>query len=109
MKCYLQVQPDNTITDAITYPFGDYIEHQTDFLPADVMGGWFKLENGVIVEYPELKPLTKDDQISKIETELLNTKLAMAELVEQQQADNLNNQLALAEVIESIMGGGTVA
>jgi hypothetical protein len=44
-----------------------------------------------------------------LETELLNTKLATAELVEQQQTDKLNNQLALAEVIESIMGGGAEA
>lgn len=37
----------------------------------------------------------------------LNTKLAMAELVEQQISDKTDTQLALAELIESIMGGGT--
>jgi hypothetical protein len=82
------------------------------------------------VEIPEAKQLKRTDgigvdvsvtphqailedipptKIEILETELINNKLAMAELVEQQQADNLNNQLALAEVIESIMGGGTVA
>lgn len=33
----------------------------------------------------------------------LNAKLAVVELVEQQQIDKLDNQLALAELIESIM------
>jgi hypothetical protein len=50
-------------------------------------------------------------EIKKTETEisqedLLNTKLAMAEIVEQQQADKLNAQLAMAELIETIMEGG---
>lgn len=56
-KYYLQVQPNGIITDAITYPFGNYVEYEAESLPIGIMGGWFKLENGVIVEYPELKPL----------------------------------------------------
>lgn len=54
------------------------------------------------------RPLTDSEKNAALQTDLLNTKLAMAELVEQQQADKLNNQLALAELIESIMEGGTV-
>lgn len=53
--------------------------------------------------------ISPEEKVMQLETDLINTKLAMAELVEQQQADKLDNQLALAEVIESIMGGGTVA
>lgn len=59
MKYYLQINEHNIITDAITYPFENYIEYESDFpLPIGVYGGWFKLEGGTIVEYPELKPST---------------------------------------------------
>lgn len=69
-----------------------------------------KKETGEVwYEYVDELKSVEDQRIYDLESELLNTKLAMAELVEQQQADNLNNQLALAEVIESIMGGGTTA
>ena len=53
--------------------------------------------------------VSPQEKVKQLETDLTNTKLAMAELVEQQQADKLNNQLPLAELIESIMEGGTVA
>ncbi|KAF5070558.1 hypothetical protein DSECCO2_221480 [anaerobic digester metagenome] len=60
-------------------------------------------------DYVDKPQSIEDQRISELQSELQNTKLALAELVEQQQADKLNNQLALAEVIESIMGGGTTA
>ncbi|MBC3796425.1 hypothetical protein [Acetobacterium tundrae] len=53
--------------------------------------------------------VSPEEKVKQLETDLINSKLAMAELAEQQEADKLNNQLALAEVIESIMGGGTAA
>jgi len=54
---YLQVNSSGLITDAIDYPYGDYVEVTVASLPVGVNGGWFKLENGVIVEHLELKPV----------------------------------------------------
>lgn len=74
--------------------------------------GIFKDKQGNVIN---LLPTAEEEVVvikaknTALETELLNTKLATAELVEQQQVDKLNNQLALAEVIESIMGGGSGA
>jgi len=62
---YLQVNQDNLITDCITYPFQDYIEFEGE-VPQSVIGGWHKLENGVIVEYLELKPIDKEDEIETL-------------------------------------------
>jgi hypothetical protein len=105
---YVQPEIDtNKITDVIEYAHDGYIEIQLETpLPSKILAGCYKLESGSAVY---IESWDKDQKIIDLETELLNNKLAMAELVEQQQADNLNNQLALAEVIESIMGGGTVA
>ncbi|WP_414733446.1 hypothetical protein [Acetobacterium carbinolicum] len=105
---YIQVENDtNRITDIITMPFENYQEIQLETpLPPNILAGCYKLMGGSAMY---VEAWDKDQKIIDLETELLNTKLAMAELVEQQQADNLNNQLALAEVIESIMGGGTIA
>ena len=33
-------------------------------LPVGLIGGWFKLEDGVIVEYPELKPKSENEEIA---------------------------------------------
>lgn len=62
MKFYLQVNEENIITDAISYPHGDYVEfeHSEDFLVAGINGGWWKLEEGQLVEYPELKPIEEE-------------------------------------------------
>jgi len=65
-KFYLQVQPDGTITDAIEYPHGNYVEVELDHLPIGVYGGWWKLENGQLVEYPELKPKDVNDEIESL-------------------------------------------
>ncbi|KMY49246.1 hypothetical protein [Peribacillus loiseleuriae] len=70
MKFYLQVQKDGLITDAITYPYGNYIEYEVEHLPPGVNGGWFKLENGVIVEYPELKPKTESEEIADLKNQV---------------------------------------
>ena len=59
MKYYLQVNQDNIITDCIDYPYSDYVEYEGT-ITEPVHGGWFKLEAGVIVEYPELKPVEED-------------------------------------------------
>lgn len=65
-KFYLQVQTDGTITDAITFPYKDYVEVELDYLPQGVYGGWWKLENGELVEYPELKPIDEASEIEQL-------------------------------------------
>lgn len=57
MKYYLQINEKNIITDVINYESEGYILYETE-LPfmAGINGGWWKLENGIVVEYPELKP-----------------------------------------------------
>jgi hypothetical protein len=56
MKVYLQVSDAHIITDVITYPYPNYIEVEMSSIPAGLQGGWFKYEDGQVVEYPELKP-----------------------------------------------------
>ena len=47
----------------------------------------------------------KNNEVVELRNELLDTKLALAELAEQREADRLANQLAMAELIEIIEGG----
>lgn len=67
-KFYLQVQADGTITDAISFPHGNYVEVELEMLPVGVYGGWWKLENGELVEYPELKPKEPADEIEELKS-----------------------------------------
>ena len=63
MKYYFRLNQDDIIVDAITFPVEGYIEYETDYpLPAGINGGWWKFENGLPVEYPELKPETELEQ-----------------------------------------------
>ena len=80
MKIYLQVRPDGVITDCITYPHEGYIEHEVAYIPQGINGGWFKFVDGQVVEVPELKPVSRDDEIEKLKQEDLNNKEAIAEL-----------------------------
>lgn len=66
MKIYLQVRPDGIITDCITYPHEGYVEHDVDYIPQGINGGWFKFVDGQVVEVPELKPVTRDEEIEKL-------------------------------------------
>lgn len=61
---------------------------------------------GYVEEFkPEPVQIPKTE-IELLQEELLNNKLAMAELIEQTQQDKLDSQLVTAELIETIMGGG---
>lgn len=82
-KFYLQVNKETgVITDAITYPYSDYVEYITEVdLPAGIYGGWYKLESGVIVEYPELKPIPPEDEIAQLKAEQALMKKAMDDLI----------------------------
>ena len=81
-KFYLQVRADGIITDAIDYPYGDYIEYETDVLPVGLIGGWFKFDNGTIIECPELKPKSDTDiqeQLAELAVET-DYRLSLVEL-----------------------------
>ena len=84
MKYYLKVGADGTVLDAIDYAYGDYVEFEADNLPIGVNGGWWKMEDGQLLEYPDLKP--------KDEAELLRSEITALEL-------------ALAELAEIVLGG----
>ena len=62
---YLQVKNDGIITDCIDYPYADYIPYDGE-VPSDVMGGWYKLIDGVIIEFPELKPIDEATEIEQL-------------------------------------------
>lgn len=62
---FLQVQKDGTITDCITFPHGDYIPFEGE-VPQDILGGWYKLIDGKIVEFPELRPINKEQEIEEL-------------------------------------------
>jgi hypothetical protein len=67
MVYYLQVNQNSIITDAVSYPVEGYVEHETATnLPAGINGGWWKLENGLLVEYPELKPKTESEVVAEL-------------------------------------------
>jgi len=61
------------------------------------MGGVY-INNKIIIERKEKE---------QVQTDLIDSKLAVAELVEQMETERVNYQLALAEVIEIIEGGTT--
>lgn len=115
MKFYAQLN-ENKICIGISQLSGEVIQaDMIEITTADSTLLWKKFENGAwsneTFEPQSTAPISEFEELkvknTALQTDLTNTKLAMAELIEQQQADNLNNQLALAEVIESIMGGGT--
>lgn len=60
---YLQVDENNIVRDAISYPYENYVPYEAEILPVGVNGGWFKLENGILVEFPELKPKDKNEEL----------------------------------------------
>ncbi|MBM7868891.1 hypothetical protein JOC70_000360 [Clostridium pascui] len=80
---YLQVNKGtNIITDAVEYEHEGYIPYATDsLLPIGVYGGWFKLESGVIVEYPELKPILQENEVTQLKAEQVLMKKAMDDLI----------------------------
>lgn len=117
MKFYAQIN-ENKICTGISQLSGEVIQADMIEIPsADNTYLWKKYENGAwgtgTFEPQSTAPISEFEELkaknTALQADLTNTKLAMAELVEQQQADKLSSQLALAEVIESIMGGGTVA
>jgi len=48
MTIYIQLDSGNVIRDAITYPYGDYIEaeYPESILPVGINGGWWRYTDG---------------------------------------------------------------
>lgn len=83
MKFYVLLDNQNTIRDIIEYPHEGYQEIDLALpLPIGICGGWFKLENGKVVEYPELKPINKDEQIEALKEQIALQDGAILELAE---------------------------
>lgn len=82
-KFYLKVNKDNIVTDALSFPYEGYVEYETDELPAGAFSGWFKLENGMLVEYPELKPPEQpnpNDEMMELKRQVAEQEQAIMEL-----------------------------
>lgn len=60
---YLQINDSNIVTDAIEFPYPSYILFEASYLPPGILGGWFKFENGELVEIPELNPNNIENKI----------------------------------------------
>lgn len=111
-KVYVSVNNEGIVVDAITFPYADYIEVEVEKINSSILGGWFKLENGSIVEYLELKPKTKDDEITELKEQIIGLEaqnnglmLAIAELAMANEQDKIETQLAIAELANIITGG----
>ncbi|MZQ99478.1 MAG: hypothetical protein GT601_17565 [Acidaminobacter sp.] len=83
---YIKVDEKNVIRDAITYEHPGYIPYDVPSVPVGINGGWFKYENGVAVEYPELKPKDVTPEIDELRSQVAN----------------------LTAVIDAMLGGTTV-
>lgn len=54
---YVQTDKNNVVRDILEYQYSDYEPIELELpLPLGIMNGSFKLENGELVEYPELRP-----------------------------------------------------
>ncbi|MFT4146697.1 MAG: hypothetical protein QM644_19810 [Mobilitalea sp.] len=81
---WIQLDQDNIIRDCVEYEVPGYIEYETAYpLPIGFIGGWFKFENGEVIEIPELKPATAIEEIELTIAELAvdtDFRLSMLEL-----------------------------
>ena len=83
MKYYLKTNSDNIVIDALSFPHDGYVEYECDELPQGAFSGGFKLENGQLVEYPELKPDDPVDEMTALKNQLA---VQSQKLAEQEQA-----------------------
>lgn len=70
MDIYVKIDSEKVIRDCITYEHEGFVKVEVEEIPYGILGGWFKLENGKIVEYPELKPLSQEVELQKIKEKL---------------------------------------
>lgn len=70
MIYYLKTDKDKIIRDLITYEHEDYEAVELDIIPDGLYSGWFKYENGEIVEYPDLNPSIEDDEIKDLKRQI---------------------------------------
>ncbi|WP_227397373.1 hypothetical protein [Jeotgalibacillus aurantiacus] len=67
---FIKTNSENVITDCIAYEVEGYIEIQLDEVPIGINGGWFKYENGAVLEYPDLKPKNESEEIEVLKNQL---------------------------------------
>ena len=83
-KFWIQLDQNDIIRDAVDYQVDGYIEYETAYpLPIGFIGGWFKLENGIVVEVPELKLKDENAELELAIAELAvdtDFRLSMLEL-----------------------------
>ena len=77
---YIQLVNDNIIRDVIEYEKEGYQKVELEVpLPIGINGGWWKYENGNLVECEELKPQTETGQrIEQLEQAILELSMLMA-------------------------------
>lgn len=110
MTYYLKINSEKIVIDALSFPYEGYIPYETDELPDGAYGGWFKLENGKLVEYPELKPVVQEDEISvlKKENELLQKSLLELTSYVDIQNQRITTQEQSILELSTIVTGGAV-
>lgn len=76
---YVQTDKNNVVRDILEYQYSDYASIEVELpLPLGIMNGSFKLENGELVEYPDLRPkvvTTEEVEQRLLEAEQENTTL----------------------------------
>ncbi|WP_339306927.1 hypothetical protein [Paenibacillus sp. FSL R5-0519] len=93
MKFYFQLDSDNIIRDAITYPYEGYTEVELDMthLPAGINAGYYRWDGASFAIDPALKPADESD---------LEARLSAAE------AETAALNLAIIDLWETIANGG---
>jgi len=79
---YLKLNNEGFITDCIDYEFEGYVPYEGE-VPQSCHAGWFKLEDGIIVEYPELKPPLEDMNQELLELQVIEQNNHLREMVVQ--------------------------
>ena len=89
---YLQINNNNIITDAIEYEYEGYIPFEANLLPIGINGGWFKFENGKVVENPSLKPIDENTKIQALENE--SSELVFQNAMQDMRIESVENENA---------------
>lgn len=89
MAKYLKLGLENVIKDCISFPYAGYIEF-TGAVPSDILGGWYKLDNGVVTEIPGARVPTKKDELVNLRNELDILKTSVANILQYLTTNDLN-------------------
>lgn len=67
-KRFFKLGVGNYITDSVVVPVDSYIEFIGE-IPVDILGGYYKLENGCIILDPDKKQELRDIEIQLLQDE----------------------------------------